>query len=135
MKQLEEESDALFEEMIEDMEGLVHMAMKSDPFMFSAAPQICTVQKPAFQISKSDNELRILVDLPYVDPKTVEVKIAPRRLWLRALTREDYKPRIRFELDLALPSEVKLEETAAKLHGEVLDLKLKKNVRTTIPVD
>lgn len=97
---------------------------------------------PMADVMETDEALVVVMDLPGMDKKDVEISISEDELTVKAVREEEeekekerYYSRERtfayFERKVKLPVEVKAEEAKAKLKDGVLEVTLPKEIVTT----
>ncbi|MCL5788559.1 MAG: Hsp20/alpha crystallin family protein [Candidatus Marsarchaeota archaeon] len=136
LEDLEEESEEFMDEVMREMGSLIDQINASSPMMRHGLPQSCIVQRPAHQVYRDDKYFTVVVDLPYVEPGRVNVKIHGRNLKLKALSNRRYMEReICLQLSITLPEDVEVEESNARLSDGVLVIRLRRKGPTEIKID
>jgi HSP20 family protein len=86
---------------------------------WSDLPARTTNARSTFQVDANDDQWRIDVPLPGVDPKNVSLEVAGNTLTIRAVEpKTDRRQEIRYEQTLTIPQFLDLEKiSAAHRHG------------------
>jgi len=135
LDELEEASDELLEDTIEEMrEELRRVIKQSTPHVYGTY-EACPAQEPAYSVNEMDDEYRVVVDLPYVDPNKISLKLSGRTLILRALTQREINGRcVSFEAKIQLQKPVDKNQSSAHFARGLLVVRLKKQKGVNIGV-
>lgn len=107
------------------------------------------VWQPAVEISETDHEVVVKAELPGIDPKQVEVSVTGDALTLKGEAKSEVEDKSRsfyrrelrygmFQRTIALPTEVKGDETKATFRHGILEVRVPKTERLkpkTVRVD
>ncbi|MDQ7858605.1 MAG: Hsp20/alpha crystallin family protein [Armatimonadota bacterium] len=106
---------------------------------FSRRPRTAgpLVWQPAVEIAETDNEVIVKAELPGIDPKNVEVSVTGEGLSIKGEAKAETEDRKRnyyrrelrygmFQRTIALPTEVKSEETKATFRNGILEVRVPK---------
>jgi HSP20 family protein len=109
---------------------------------FSRRPRTAgpLVWQPAVEIAETDNEIIVKAELPGIDPKNVEVAVTGEGLMIKGEAKAEVEDRKRsfyrrelrygmFQRAVALPTEVKSEETKATFRHGILEVRVPKAER------
>lgn len=109
---------------------------------FSRRPRTAgpLVWQPAVEISETDQDLLVKAELPGIDPKNVEVNVTGDTLTIKGEAKAEqenkgrnfYRRELRygmFQRAIALPTEVKSDETTATFRHGILEIRIPKSER------
>ena len=86
-------------------------------------PARTTNAKSSFQVDANDDQWRIDVPLPGIDPKNVSLEVAGNTLTIRAVEpKTDRRQEIRYEQTLTIPQFLDLEKISASHRHGMLEL-------------
>jgi HSP20 family protein len=86
-------------------------------------PARTTNAKSSFQVDANDDQWRIDVPLPGIDPKNVSLEVAGNTLTIRAVEpKTDRREEMRYEQTLAVPQFLDLEKVSATHRHGMLEL-------------
>lgn len=98
------------------------------------------VWQPALEVFETDNEVVVKAELPGIDPKSVNVTVTTEGLTIKGEARAEHEDKGRnyyrrelrygaFQRTVALPNEVKSDETKATFRHGILEVRLPKAER------
>ena len=86
-------------------------------------PARTTNAKSSFQVDANDDQWRIDVPLPGIDPKNVSLEVAGNSLTIRAVEpKTERRQELRYEQTLAIPQFLDLEKITASYRHGMLEL-------------
>jgi HSP20 family molecular chaperone IbpA len=132
IEEFEKESKELTEEILEQFERALNEVRDLHSNRVYGSADICLVQEPAIQVEETENEILITVDMPFVKPQNVSLRLVKDLLRVEALTERRVNGGciiLRTVIPLSNPV-IKEESTARFLNGK-LRVHLKKKRRTT----
>jgi HSP20 family protein len=109
---------------------------------FSRRPRTAgpLVWQPALEVYETDNEVVVKAELPGIDPKSVNVTVTAEGLTIKGEAKSEHEDKGRnyyrrelrygaFQRTVALPNEVKSDETKATFKHGILEVKIPKAER------
>jgi len=98
------------------------------------------VWQPALEVYETDNEVVVKAELPGIDPKSVHVTVTSEGLTIKGEAKAEHEDKGRnyyrrelrygaFQRTVALPNEVKSDETKATFKHGILEVKIPKAER------
>lgn len=134
--ELEEASQELVESIVEDIRQDLRRVLDSYPTHVYGAYETCLTQRPAYTVSETDDKYRIVIDLPYVDQKTIRLRLVGRTLHVQAQTSREINGRcVVFEAKIRLDKPIDKEKSGARFTRGLLVVDLKKQKQVNIEVD
>ncbi|MEM0271227.1 MAG: Hsp20/alpha crystallin family protein [Thermoprotei archaeon] len=135
-EELEEESEELLESVLNDLREELKSIVSSQPTHVYGSYEACLTQQPAYSVNETEEGYRIVVDLPYVDPSKVSLRLAGRTLVVEAPTQRVINGRcVTFYVKIPLNKPVDRKQSGARLVNGVLVVNLKKLSEVNIPVE
>jgi len=136
LDELEQASEELVESVMEDLREEIRAIVTSHPPHVYGTYEACLTQEPAYSVYETDEEYRVVVDLPYVDPSKVKLRLVGRTLFLEALTQREINGRcVSFQAKITLQKPVDRKQSVARLVRGMLVVNLKKLKEVDIHVD
>jgi HSP20 family molecular chaperone IbpA len=132
IEEFEKESKELTQEILEQFERALNEVRELHSNQVYGSADICLVQKPAVQVEETEDGTLILVDMPFVKPENISLKLANDSLRIEALTERQVNGRcIVLRTTIPLSKPVIKEESNAKFLNGKLRIHLKKKRRAT----
>ncbi len=136
LEDLDRATDEFMEEVVEDLRSQLNMILSSQPAHVYGVYEACLAQEPAYTLSETQDEYRLIVDLPYVDPEKISLRLAGKTLTVEAPTKKEVNGRcVTFQAKIRLPKPVDRQHSVARFAGGFLVVKLKKQREVGIQVD
>lgn len=127
LDELEEASEELVESLVEEMREDIRRILRTYPAHVYGTYEACLTQEPAYTVNETEDEYRIVVDLPYADPNKIRLKLVGRTLLVSAQTSREVNGRcVVFEARIPLNRPVDRERSSARFAKGLLIVKLKK---------
>lgn len=98
--------------------------------------EACLTQEPAYTVSETDEEYRIVVDLPYTDQNNIHLKLVGRSLIVQARTSREVNGRcVVLQAKIPLDKPIDKEKSTARFARGILVVNLKKQKEVNIRVE
>jgi len=133
--ELEKQSERLTEEILEDMRKTLEEIRTFHTSAIYGYEEICAVQEPASQIKETESEIKIVVDLPFVKPENISIRLTQSYLLVEAKTDKWIRGKcIILRKVIRLNTPVDKKQSSARFWNGKLSITLKKK-STPIKVD
>lgn len=134
--EIDEETDEFIEETLKEMRNVIERFGPTYENQIYGDERVCSVHRPATHVSETVDSIVIMVDLPYVKPEDVRIRLRAHSLFIEAITQRWVQDKcIIFRITVPITQAVDKEASSARFQKGVLRIELKKEKRAEIKVD
>jgi HSP20 family protein len=134
--EIDEQTDEFIEETLEEMKHIIKRFGPAYENRIYGDERVCSIHRPATHITETDESVVITVDLPFVKPEDIRIRLRAHTLFIEATTQKLVQGKcIIFRITVPVAQPIEKEKSSAKFQRGVLRIELKKEKRAEIKVE